>query len=112
MRRLLCAALTALSLLATSAQALAEPPSPGPLARPQLTVDLNQATEHELVQLPGIGPARAQAILAFRARYGPFRRISQLLRVRGIGRATLRRLRPFLVLAPPARPPPPAHRVP
>ena len=109
MKRLLCAALTALSLLTMGARVLAEPSSPEAAA--QLTVNLNQATEHELVQLPGIGPARAQAILDFRARHGPFRRISQLLRVRGIGRATFRRLRPFLVLGPPAPSAAPAHRV-
>ena len=63
-------------------------------------IDLNAATAAMLVKLPGIGPARARAIIELRQRIGRFRRVSQLLRVRGIGRATLRRLIPHLLIAP------------
>jgi competence ComEA-like helix-hairpin-helix protein len=56
-------------------------------------VSLNAATAEELAQLPGIGPVRAEAIVADRRRHGPFRRIEDLERVPGIGSATVERLR-------------------
>lgn len=63
-------------------------------------IDLNQASEAMLVALPGIGPARARAILAYRAEHGGFRSVSQLLHIRGIGRALLKQLRPLVTLGP------------
>jgi len=63
------------------------------------SVDLNRATEVELVALPGIGPAKARAIVAARARR-PFRRVTELLRVRGIGPKLLARLRPVVKVEP------------
>lgn len=61
-----------------------------------LMVNLNTATEEELGHLPGIGPSKAAAIVAYRARGRRFRRVEELMRVRGIGRSTFRRLRPML----------------
>ncbi len=58
-------------------------------------VNLQTASAEELQRLPGIGPSKAEAIIAQRTRT-PFRRIEDILRVRGIGRATFRRLRPYL----------------
>jgi competence protein ComEA len=80
-------------------------------ASPDDPVVLNEATEGDLRRLPGIGAKRADAILALRARLGRFRAVEDLLKVRGIGRATLRRLRPLVRLDPPpsdAGSPPPA----
>jgi competence protein ComEA len=62
-------------------------------------IDLNDASEEKLQSLPGIGPARARAILAYRAAHGGFRSISQLLQIRGIGRALLKQLRPLVTLS-------------
>ncbi len=56
-------------------------------------LDLNTATLEELEALPGIGPARAAAILRWRQHHGPFRRLDDLLEVPGIGPATVGRLR-------------------
>ena len=56
-------------------------------------LDLNRASAGELESLPGIGPALAQRILESRARDGPFLRAEDLLRVRGIGPATLEKIR-------------------
>jgi competence protein ComEA len=65
-------------------------------------VVLNEATESELTKLPGIGPSRARAILALRERLKRFKAVEDLLRVKGIGRKMLRRIRPNLVLDRPA----------
>ena len=64
-------------------------------------VNLNTATAAELERLPRVGPARAQAILALRAKLTQFVKVEQLLRVKGIGRATFRKLRPMLTLTGP-----------
>ncbi len=61
-------------------------------------VILNIATEDELTKLPGIGPSRARAIVALRQRLIKFRAVEDLLRVKGIGRKTLRRIKPNVVL--------------
>ena len=60
-------------------------------------VNIQTATAEELQRLPGIGPSKAEAIIAFRQRT-QFRRVEDILRVRGIGRATFRRLRPYLTV--------------
>ena len=71
-------------------------------ATPDDPVILNQANVDDLVRLPGVGQKRAIGILAARTRLGRFRQVEDLLKVKGIGRATLRRLRPLVRLdAPP-----------
>jgi competence ComEA-like helix-hairpin-helix protein len=67
------------------------------------TVDLNTADESALLDLPGIGPARARAILEYRVAHGGFQNVSQLLHIRGIGRALLKQLRPLVTLTPNGR---------
>ncbi|UCG86792.1 MAG: helix-hairpin-helix domain-containing protein [Gemmatimonadota bacterium] len=56
-------------------------------------VRLSTATAEELAQLPGIGPVKAKAIVRHREQYGPFRSVENLTNVRGIGRATVDRIR-------------------
>lgn len=64
-------------------------------------VNLNTATREELQSLKGIGPARAQAIVDYRTQHGPFLRVEDLARVRGIGEKTVRRLEKSLTLTGP-----------
>ncbi|KYF99087.1 hypothetical protein BE20_32800 [Sorangium cellulosum] len=69
-------------------------------------VVLNLATEADLMRLPGIGPAKAAAILALRAKMKRFRKVDDLLRVKGLGRRSLKRLRPLVLIDPPSIDPP------
>lgn len=65
-------------------------------------VFLNSASLDELQRLPGIGPKRAKAIFDLRVRLGRFRHVEDLGRVKGIGKATIKRLKPLVRLdAPP-----------
>ena len=61
-------------------------------------VNLNQASERELDLLPGVGPAKAKRIAAWRAAHGPFRRLRDLRRVKGFGKKTVLKLTPYLTL--------------
>jgi competence protein ComEA len=54
---------------------------------------LNTAEADELAQLPGIGPARARAIVEHRRRHGLFKSVDGLQEVDGIGPATIQRIR-------------------
>jgi len=80
------------------------PPAPAPpggtggaaAGAPATPVDLNRATLAELDTLPGVGPATATAIIAWRDENGRFRRVDDLLEVPGIGPARLERLRPLV----------------
>lgn len=65
-----------------------------PLAAPAGPVNVNTADAATLArELEGIGPSKAQAIVAHRDKHGPFRSIDDLARVRGIGRKTVERNR-------------------
>lgn len=56
------------------------------------TLDINSASVSELTELPGIGPAKAAAIVEERS-VAPFKSIEDLTRVRGIGDSTIAELR-------------------
>jgi comEA protein len=81
-----------LGLVLAAGVALAEPaPARAPL-------DLNRATAEELETLPGIGAAKAAAILAVRDAQGGFSSLEELEAVRGIGPALMAKLRPLVVV--------------
>jgi len=61
-------------------------------------VDLNTASKDELIGLPGIGPAKAQAIIDYRAAHGPFKAVEDVRNVKGIGEKLYLRLKPELAV--------------
>ena len=73
-------------------------PAYAPKALPAGQINLNTASAAELQQLPRIGPKLAARIIAYREAQGPFRRVQDLVRVRGIGQKTLARLLPHLTV--------------
>ena len=91
--RYVCAVATILCcavVFAAAGQGKKQPP-----AKP---LDLNTATPEELQQLPGIGPTTAKAMVHFREKSGPFRRVEDLLVIRGITRRKLEKLRPYVTV--------------
>jgi competence ComEA-like helix-hairpin-helix protein len=93
-------------VLSSPAPATATPPSAAePPAVPVEggaggVVDLNHASAQELRTLPGIGPALAGRVVAWRAEHGPFRFVEELEKVPGIGSKTATRLRPLVRASP------------
>ena len=94
--RLLVAMLVLFSLHGWSAAAAEgagrAPPVGPPTTEQDARININEAGVEQLVQLPGIGPSRAEAIIAERERRR-FRRVEDIMRVQGIGRKTFARIR-------------------
>ncbi len=63
----------------------------------QGTVNLNTASVEQLIQLPGIGQKKAEAIVAYRQAH-PFKDVSELLEVKGIGPKLLEKLQPSITV--------------
>ena len=63
-------------------------------AAPGGLIDLNTATAEQLDTLPGVGPATASAILAYRTEHGRFKSVGELMEVRGIGEGKFASIRP------------------
>ena len=77
-----------------SSPAQAQQPSAAPL-------NLNTATATELAKLPGIGPAVAARIVEHRQKNGGFKKIEELMNVKGIGEKTFLKLKPLVTVTPP-----------
>ncbi|MCL6481150.1 MAG: helix-hairpin-helix domain-containing protein [Firmicutes bacterium] len=71
--------------------------NPQPPAEP---LDLNTATVEQLQKLPGVGPKTAAAIVRFREKSGPFRRVEDLLAIRGITQKKLEKIAPLVTVKP------------
>jgi competence protein ComEA len=61
-------------------------------------INLNSATSDELQKLPRIGPKVAQRIIDFRKQNGPFKRIEDLMKVKGIGEKTFTQLKDMITV--------------
>jgi competence protein ComEA len=66
--------------------------------QPPQKIDINRAEPWLLEALPGIGETRAQAIVDYRNKNGPFRRIEDLLQVKGIGEGTFEKIRDYVTV--------------
>lgn len=80
-------------------------PLPSKSFEPGNRLDINSAGPRELESLPGIGPVLAGRIAEFRAKNPPFRRIEEILIIRGIGRRKFEALRDRIRVEDSCRPP-------
>jgi competence protein ComEA len=61
-----------------------------------LVLDVNRASAADFQKLPGIGPKLAEKIVAYREKHGSFRRVEDLMVIKGIGVKKWKALRPYL----------------
>lgn len=96
----ICGALLLGSAVSSSAQASSTAASQAaPAAKPAL--NLNQATVEQLEELPGIGRKTAERILEYRTKSGGFKRIEDLMNVKGIGEKAFLKLKPLVAVKAP-----------
>lgn len=62
-------------------------------------VNLNTATAAQLETLPGIGPRAAERILEYRQKNGSFKKIEELMNVKGIGEKSFLKLKPLIAVS-------------
>ena len=79
--------------------ALAQEPTHS--AAPGSTLNLNSATLPQLEALPGIGRSTAERIIEYRQKNGGFKRIEDLMNVRGVGEKSFLKLKPLITVTPP-----------
>jgi len=63
---------------------------------PAAPVNVNTATVEQLQTLPSVGPATAKSIIRYRDKNGPFRRVEDLLIIKGMSRQRLQKLRSYV----------------
>jgi competence protein ComEA len=85
-----------------AATATADKPAAAKASRPTATapapVNLNTATQAQLEALPGIGPKAAELILDYRKKNGNFKKVEDLMNVKGIGEKSFLKLKPLLTV--------------
>ena len=71
-----------------------------PAAAQKASVNLNSATLDQLETLPGIGRKTAERIVEFRQKNGGFKKIEELMNVKGIGEKSFLKIKPLITVAP------------
>ena len=91
---------TTLAAVAPAARAGFNPPqTANQPAAPAL--NLNTATQADLEKLPGVGPATAKQILEYRQKNNGFKKVEELMNIKGIGEKSFLKLKPLVTVTPP-----------
>ena len=81
----------------TPAAKAAKPPAAAPKTAPATApINLNTATQAQLESLPGVGAKAAERILEYRHKNGQFKKVEDLMNVKGIGEKSFLKLKPLL----------------
>jgi competence protein ComEA len=83
--------------LPLEAQRAAKPPAPVSTA----VVNLNSATAAQIADLPGIGAKTAELIVQYRIKNGPYKKIEEIMNVRGVGEKSFLRIKERLTVVEP-----------
>jgi competence protein ComEA len=88
------------AIAARPALAQASQPSTHAAAKPAATgiVNLNTASAADLEGLPGIGAKTAARIVEYRQKNGPFKKVEELMNVRGVGEKNFLKLKPQITV--------------
>ena len=73
---------------------------PSSIAAPNAAINLNTSTLEQLETLPGIGARTAALIVEYRQKNGGFKKIEELMNVKGIGEKSFLKLKPLVVVVP------------
>ena len=82
----------------------ATPRTPVKPAGAATIVNLNTATQAQLESLPGLGAKAAERILEYRQKTGQFKKVEDLMNVKGIGEKSFLKLKPLLTVGEKAAP--------
>jgi competence protein ComEA len=101
MMRILMVVLVVLGLGVAASAGQDNPRRSAPTAKASAAspVNLNTATVAQLETLPGIGKSTAERILDYREKNGAFKKIEDLMNVRGIGEKSFLKLKPLVTVA-------------
>ena len=75
--------------------------SPGAKAASTAVVNINTASPEQLEQLPGVGPKTAARIVEYRQKNGGFKKVEEIMNVRGIGEKAFLKMKNQLTITTP-----------
>jgi competence protein ComEA len=92
-------AMVVLLAVGASAQQQSSPPPPKASAAVGAPININTASAAQLATLPGIGARTAQAIVDHRQKAGGFKKIEELMNVKGIGEKSFLKMKPMVTVS-------------
>jgi competence protein ComEA len=98
MSRALLATVIALFVVGSGDIVFAQKAAGKPAAAANAVVNLNTATVSQIATLPGIGEKAAQRIIEYREKNGGFKKIEELMNVKGIGEKSFLKLKPLITV--------------
>ena len=92
--KITCVLLLCIGIAVSSVSVLAQKPDPAAIEK----INLNAASAEQLESLPGIGPVTAKRIVDYRDKVGKFKRIEEIINIKGIGEKKFERIKDRLTV--------------